>query len=122
MRIVLATRTIDGKKLAANEVQTSEIGLLQIDDATDEIDILPVRFMDTPQACLTIADVISALAERPEIASFSLTGVDGFKELANGGHAQMTLPIIGTYTLADDNEIWLLQYPQEQWPQHWFAA
>jgi hypothetical protein len=121
-RIVLATRTVEREELPAGKVQLSDVGLFQVDDSAGEIDVLPVQYMDAPPACLTVADVIAMLSEHPAMGGYQLTGVDGFKTLADGGNAQKTLPIIGTYALAADCEIWLLQDPKRQWPQHWFGA
>jgi hypothetical protein len=72
--------------------------------------------------CLTIADVRSKLAEQPGLGDFALSGVIGFKRLADGGNAQRTNPIIGTYILAEQGQIWLLLYPERQWPEHWFGT
>lgn len=120
--LLLATRTVAGQELSDGQVQLGEAGLLQIDDANGEIDILPLRFMEGSPACLTVADVLAMLQERPEIGGFSLTGIEGFKELSDGGSAQKTLPVIGTYSLVEDGEIWLLLYPKEQWSQALFGS
>jgi hypothetical protein len=122
LQVLLATRTVDGQEIDPGQVQVSDAGMLQVDPSALEIDVLPARFMEPTGQCLTIADVRNKLAEQPEIADFALTGVIGFKRLADGGNAQRTNPIIGTYTLAEQGQIWLLLHPERQWPDHWFGA
>jgi hypothetical protein len=121
-QVLLATRKVDGQELEPGRVQTSDVGLLQIDPSAKEIDILPTHFMEPSGSCLTVADFRSKIESQPELADFALTGVIGFKRLADGGNAQRTNPIIGTYILAEQSQIWLLLYPEQQWPEHWFGA
>ena len=78
--------------------------------------------MDSPGACLTVADFRRLVLEQPEVADFTLTGATGLKRLADGGRALRTQQALGTYVMAEQAEIWLLLYPEEQWPQHWFGA
>jgi hypothetical protein len=120
--VLLATRTVDGKELDPGRVHTSDVGVLQVDPSAEEIDILPTNFMDPAGPCLTVADVRRKLESQPELGDFALTGVTGFKRLADGGNAQRTDPIIGTYTLAEQGQILLLLHPEQQWPEHWFGA
>ena len=47
-QILLATRTVKGQELESGRVQTSDVGLPQIDPSAEEIDILPTNFMGTP--------------------------------------------------------------------------
>lgn len=115
-RILLATRTVDGQLLEPGQVQISDAGVLQVDASAGEIDVLPSRFMDPEGECVTMAVVRRLVVDQPGIADYTLTGVIGFKRLADGGNAQRTNPIIGTYVQAEDQEIWLLLHPQEQWP------
>jgi hypothetical protein len=121
-QVLLATRTVDGQELEPGRVQTSEVGLLQVDPSAEEIDILPTHFMEPSGPCLTVTDIRRKVETQPELGDFALTGVIGFKRLADGGNAQRTNPIIGTYTLAEQSQIWLLLYPEQQWPGHWFGA
>lgn len=121
-QILLATRTVKGQELESGRVQTSDVGLLQIDPSAEEIDILPTNFMGTPGPCLTVTDLRRKIESQPELGDFALTAVTGFKRLTDGGSAQRTDPIIGTYTLAEQSQIWLLLYPEQQWPEHWFDA
>jgi hypothetical protein len=121
-QVLLATRTVDGQELEPGRVQTSEVGLLQVDPSAEEIDILPTHFMEPSGPCLTVTDIRRKVETQPELGDFALTGVIGFKHLADGGNAQRTNPIIGTYTLAEQSQIWLLLYPEQQWPGHWFGA
>lgn len=120
-QVLLATRTVDGQQMEPGRVQVSDAGLFQIDVSAGEVDVMPTRFMDPIGACVTISDVRRLVAEQPEIADFALSGVIGFKRLADGGNAQRMDPIIGTYVLAESRQIWLLLSPEEQWPAHWFA-
>jgi hypothetical protein len=121
-RVLLATRTVDGQELEPGRVEISEVGLLQVDPSAEEIDILPTHFMEPSGPCLTVTDIRRKIESHPELGDFALTGVIGFKRLADGGNAQRTNPIIGTYTLAAQSQIWLLLYPEQQWPEHWFGA
>jgi hypothetical protein len=121
-QVLLATRTVNGKELDPGRVQTSDVGLLQVDPSAEEIDILPTNFMEPSGPCLTVTDVRRHLELKPELGDFALTGVTGFKRLADGGNAQRTDPIIGTYTLAEQGQILLLLHPEQQWPEHWFGA
>jgi hypothetical protein len=121
-QVLLATRTVDGQELEPGRVQTSEVGVLQVDPSAEEIDILPSHFMEPSGPCLTVTDIRRKIESQPELGDFDLTGVIGFKRLADGGNAQRTNPIIGTYTLAEQNQIWLLLYPEQLWPEHWFGA
>ena len=121
-QVLMATRTVDGRQLEPGHVQTSDVGLLQIDPSAEEIDILPTHFMETAGPCLTVADFRSKIEFQPELGDFALTGVIDLKRLAEGGNAQRTNPIISTYTLAGQGQIWLLLYPEQQWPEHWFGA
>ena len=120
-QILLATRTVDSEELEPGRVELSDIGLLQIDASAQEVDILPTSFLKSSDRCLTVADVRAKLVETPEIADFTLAGVVGFKVLSDGGNAQKTNPIIGSYVPAEQGEIWLLLYPQSQWPSAWFT-
>ena len=120
--VLLATRTVDGQELEPGRVQTSEVGLLQVDLSAEEIDILPTHFMEPSGPCLTVTDIRRKVESQPGLGDFALTGVVGFKRLADGGNAQRTNPIIGTYTLAEQSQLWLLLYPEQQWPEHWFGA
>ena len=121
-RVLIATCKVDGTEIEPGQVQLSDAGLPQVDPSSGEVDILPTNYMDPPGACLTVADFRELVAAHPEVADFTVTAVTGLKRLADGGSAQRTEQALGTYTLADQSEIWLLLYPQEQWPQHWFGA
>ena len=121
-QVLLATRTVAGKELEPGKVELSEAGALQVDHSAQEVDVLPVGLMTTPGTCITIADVRRKLREDPMLGDFAVTGVRRFKRLTDGGNVQATDPIIGTYTLADQRQIWLLLYPKEQWPEKWFGA
>jgi len=121
-RVVIATRTVDGMQMEPGRVQVSDAGDPQVDPSGGEVDVLPTRFMDAPGACLTVADFRRLVSEQPEVAEFTLTGVTGLKRLADGGRALRTEQVLGTNVLAEQAEIWLLLYPEEQWPQHWFGA
>jgi hypothetical protein len=121
-RVLIATRTVDGVEMELGRVQTSDAGEPQIDPSGGEVDILPTAFMDSPGPCLTVTDFRRLVESSPEAAEFTVTGVTGFKRLADGGAALRTEQAMGTYVLAEQAEIWLLLYPKEQWPHHWFGA
>jgi len=78
--------------------------------------------MEPPGQCLTIASFRQLVAEQPEVADFTVTGVTGFKRLADGGNAQRTQQALGTYVPEGQREIWLLLHPESQWPSHWFGG
>lgn len=120
-QVLLATRTVDDQELESGQVQVTDVGVLQIDPSAQEIDMLPSHLAEPLGKCLTMADIRRKLSERPELGDYALTGVISYKRLADGGNAQRTNPIIGTYTLAEDGQIWLLMYPEHQWPGHWFG-
>lgn len=120
--VLLATRTVNTELLPAGKVQTRDVGVLQIDESAEEIDILPVCFLDSQKPCLIISDVLHQLSDRPELGDFALSAIDRLKDLSDGGTVISTLPVIGTYIPPDGSEIWLLQYPEEQWPDEWFHA
>ena len=121
-RVVIATRTVDGVEMEPGRVQVSDAGFPQVDPSGGEVDILPTRYMDSPGPCLTVAAFRQLVAEQPEVADFTVTAVTGFKLLADGGNAQRTEQAMGTNVLAEQGEIWLLLYPERQWPAHWFGA
>ena len=121
-RIIIATRTVDGKELEPGRVQTSEAGDPQVDPSGREVDVLSTGFMDASGPCLTVADFRRLVSEQPEVEEFTLTAVTGLKRLADSGRALRTEQVLGTYVLAEQAEIWLLLYPEAQWPQHWFGA
>jgi hypothetical protein len=120
-RIVIATRTVDGVEMEPGRVQVSDAGDPQVDPSGGEVDVLPTGFMDVPGPCLTVADFRRLVSEQPEVAGFTLTGVTGLKRLADGGRALRSEQVLGTNVLAEQAEIWLLLYPEEQWPPHWFG-
>ncbi len=119
-QVLLATRTIDGREMEPGQVQLSGVGVLQVDPSTEEIDVLPTGLMDPKGVRMTIADVRRKLQEQPECGDFTLAGVVGVKKLTDGT-VQLIHPIIGTYTVGSDQEMWLLLHPEKQWPEHWFA-
>ncbi|MFC0682917.1 hypothetical protein ACFFGH_34245 [Lysobacter korlensis] len=121
-RVLVATRTIDGVEMGPGQAQISEAGELQVDMSGGDLDILPTRFMEPAGAGLTVSDFRRLAAEQPEAVELTLTGVTGFKHLEGGGAALRTEQVLGTYIPKAQNEIWLLLYPEQQWPQHWFGA
>jgi hypothetical protein len=121
LRVVIATRTVDGVEMEPGRVQVSNAGDPQVDPSGGEVDVLPTGFMELPGACLTVADFRRLVSEQPEVAEFTLTGVTGLKRLADGGRALRTEQVLGTNVLAEQGEIWLLLYPKAQWPPHWFG-
>jgi hypothetical protein len=121
-RVLIATRIVDGVEMEAGRVQVSEAGFPQVDLSGGEIDILPTRFMDPPGPCLTVAAFRQLALEQPDVVDFTLTAVTRFKRLGDGGNVQKTDQAMGTNVLAQEGEIWLLLYPESQWPAHWFGA
>jgi hypothetical protein len=121
-RVLLATRTVDGVEMDAGRVQLSDAGQIQIDPSSGEVDVLPTACMDDPGPCLCIADFRRLVSEAPEAADFTLSGVTRCKQLADGGRVSLTEQALGTHALAEQGEIWLLLYPEEQWPRHWFEG
>ena len=120
LQVMLATRTVNGQELDVGQVQTSEVGKLQIDPAAQEIDLLPTKLMPQPTVCLTISDILVEMTVNPVIENFALAGVERIKQLTNGRTAQLANPLIGTYVPATNDEIWLLHFPASQSPDSWF--
>ena len=77
--------------------------------------------MPQPTDCLTISDILAEMTVNPIIENFALAGVEGIKQLTDGGTAQLANPLIGTYVPATNDEIWLLHFPASQWPDSWFS-
>jgi hypothetical protein len=121
-RVLIATRTVDGVELEPGRVQVREAGEARIDPSGGEVDLLPVEFMDEPGRCLTVAAVQHLVSGKPEAAEFVLTGATGMIALPDGSTALRTAQALGTYVLADRSEIWLLLYPEQQWPRDWFGT
>jgi hypothetical protein len=120
-QVLLATRSLDGVDVPPDEVNVRAVGRLQVDLSGEEVDILPVCFMDPEGPALRVADFRSLAWTSPELGSYMLTGVIGFKQLEDGSTAQRTCGIVGTYVLAEDRQIWLLLRPEDQWPEEWFV-
>ncbi|WP_130621062.1 hypothetical protein [Dyella amyloliquefaciens] len=121
-RVLIATRIVDDAEMEPGQVQVSDAGLPQVDLSGGEVDILPTSYMEPRGPCLTIANFRQLVAEQPEVAGFTVTGVTGFKRLADGGNAQLTEQALGTYVPSDQGEIWLLLHPKSQWPADWLGG
>lgn len=122
LRVLLATRTVDGVEMEAGRVQLRDAGQIQIDPSSGEVDVLPTAYMDDPGPCLCIADFRRLVSEQPDVAGFALTGVTRYKQLADGGRVSLTQQALGTHILPEQGEIWLLLYPEEHWPRQWFEG
>jgi hypothetical protein len=121
-RVVLATRSLPGSEISDGEVHVLDVGELKVDEDANEIDIMPTSFMPPGTPAITLSDCLALLSRSTALAEFSLSGVTGVKTLADGGRAQRSSGIIGSYVLAADEEYWLLLSPESQWPAHWFGA
>jgi hypothetical protein len=95
---------------------------LNVDEQAEEVDVMPTCFMPEGTPGLNVSHFLELLARSPETAGYSLSGVTGVKRLPDGGRAQRSNGVIGTYVVAEDKEYWLLLAPESQWPPHWFGT
>jgi len=121
-RVVLATRSLDSVEISDSQAQVLDVGEFQVDEAAGEIDVMPSIFMPPGTSGITFAYCLELMARSPQFADFSLSGITGVKILADGGRAQRSNGIIGSYVLSVDKEYWLLLAPEAQWPAHWFGT
>jgi hypothetical protein len=121
-RLALATRTQIGDNVPDGMVKVLDIGEFQIDVSAEEIDILPTCFMTEGTLGLKLYELLAIIEASPELADFQLSGVTGVKHLADGGRAQRSNAIVGSYLQPESQEYWLLLAPESQWPPHWFVT
>jgi hypothetical protein len=121
-RLVLATRSLPGDESPDGRAHVLDVGEFQVDEGAEEIDIMPTCFMAEGAIGLRVSQLASLITEMPNLADFQLSGIVGVKHLADGGRAQRSDGIIGSYILSEDKEYWLLLAPESQWSPHWFGT
>lgn len=118
--MLIATRTVKGRRLPDGQVQLAAVAALRIDDDERTVDLVPTDFAGAEAVALDGAALAARLAARPEIADYALNGVDRRLELPNGGEVLKTQPLLGVLRLGDPSALWLLLQPEDQWPAEWF--
>ena len=121
-RLVLASRSLPGNESPDGRAHVLDVGEFQIDENAEEIDIMPTCFMAEGSVGLTVSCLSSLISEMPNVSDFQLSGIVGVKHLADGGRAQRSNGIIGSYVRSEEKEYWLLIAPELQWPSHWFGT
>ncbi|MGE3598366.1 MAG: hypothetical protein AB7N70_22715 [Dehalococcoidia bacterium] len=118
--ILIATRTVTGRRLPEGQVQLAAVGALRIDDDERTVDLVPTDFAGANTVALDGAALSARLAARADLGDYTLNGVDRRLELPNGGEVLKTQPLLGVLRLGDPPALWLLLQPEDQWPEDWF--
>lgn len=118
--MLIATRTVTGRRLPEGQVQLAAVGALRIDDDERTVDLVPTDFAGANASALDGTALAARLAARPELGDYALNGVDRRLELPNGGEVLKAQPLLGVLRLGDPSALWLLLAPEDQWPTEWF--
>ena len=116
--VVLATTIIDGKPIESG-VEIRNISKLQPDDTGPDLYLYPKEYYESKKQ-YTVNDFLEYDIDKPE--NYEILAVDTLKELPAGRTALSTKTIIGALWYEENDQLWLLQSPKEQWPSKWFNA
>lgn len=116
--VVLATTIIDGKPIDSG-VEIRNISKLQPDNAGPDLYLYPSESYENKKL-YKVSDFLEYEINEPE--NYELLAVDRIKELPAGRTALATTIIIGALWYEENNQLWLLQSPKDQWPNEWFDA
>jgi len=114
-QLVLATKTVNGKRIDEPGAQLRTVGAIELDDSDNELKFVP-NYMPSEEGSIAIATVLDLNnILRDSHKAHIVFGVDRRKELPDGSKASLNMPLVGTYFDDEDQEVWLLQGPIEQW-------
>lgn len=116
--VVLATTIIDGKPIDSG-VEIRNISKLQPDNAGPDLYLYPSESYENKKL-YKVSDFLEYEINEPE--NYELLAVGRIKELPAGRTALATTIIIGALWYEENNQLWLLQSPKDQWPNEWFDA
>jgi hypothetical protein len=122
VEVLLATRRVNGvlmedptqvwlREIAATEVD--EVGLYFIPQSL---------WTDEPafRSPVSVSALQTYATENPRLAGFEVFVVDSRGQTESGKVFSMNLSILGVRVVSK-TELWIIQFPQEQWPESWFT-
>jgi hypothetical protein len=122
VEVLLATRRVNGVLMEdPTQVWLREIAATEVDDVG--LYLIP-KLLWTGEPAFRSPVSVAALQTyatlNPALAGFDVFVVDGRGETEGGRDVSMNLSILGV-RVGSKTELWIIQFPQEQWPESWFA-
>jgi hypothetical protein len=120
VEVLLATRRVNGVLMEdPTKVWLREIAAIEVDEAG--LYLIP-KLLWTGEPAFRSPVSVSALQayarENPRLACLDVFVVDSRGETESGRVFSMNLSILGV-RVASEAELWIIQFPQEQWPESW---
>jgi hypothetical protein len=123
MQFLLATRRVNGVLMEdPRQVWLREIAAVEVDENLMQLNLIPKSlWTGEPVLCplLTVPAFQTYAAENARLAGFEVFVLDSLGQTKGGKDFSMSVSILGVRA-GPNNELWIIQYPKEQWPQSWF--
>jgi hypothetical protein len=122
VEVLLATRRVNGVLMEdPTQVWLREIAATEVDEVG--LYLIP-KSLWTGEPAFRSPVSVSALqtyaTENPRVAGFEVFVVDSRGQTESEKVFSMNLSILGVRVVSK-TELWIIQFPQEQWPESWFT-
>lgn len=123
--LLIATRRIAGVQIEnPTEVQLRELGKIEIDENDQELKLVPRMISGAAsefRSPVTVATLQEFGKDHPQLLTYEVFTVDRRGLLDDESTVSLNLPLLGVCGKSS-SEIWILQPPQDQWPNSWFPS